>query len=450
MIEVKGLTKKYGDHYAINHIDFKVERGHIYGFLGPNGAGKSTTMNIITGCLAATEGTVTIDGHDIYDEPIEAKRGIGYLPEIPPLYVEMTPYEYLDFVARAKGVDKGLIDEKIELVMRETGITDMQDRLIKNLSKGYRQRVGIAQAMLGDPEVIILDEPTVGLDPKQIIEIRDLIKRLGAEHTVILSSHILSEISAVCDYVIIIARGRVVAQDSLENLARHYTSSATVKVEIKGAEGSVRMAVDTVKDSILGYDLGANKDEPQYLQLDISVPRDTDIREALSKALVENGCTILSMTTESLSLEDVFLELTKDVDEDESASIAATAGNISDEEASADSLAGDIKAAEEETEEEVEDIEDIVFDAASLTGVNAAENSAEPQEEPQDEPQDESDAEDGYDAVDEAKLEAAEAAEKAKALAEADAKMKKSEQKKSNKKNDGEYHSLFSIGGDDK
>ena len=445
MIEVKGLTKKYGDHYAIDHLNFTVERGHIYGFLGPNGAGKSTTMNIITGCLAATEGTVTIDGHDIYDEPIEAKRGVGYLPEIPPLYADMTPYEYLDFVARAKGVDKGLIDEKIDLVMSETGITDMQDRLIKNLSKGYRQRVGIAQARLGDPQVIILDEPTVGLDPKQIIEIRDLITRLGKDHTVILSSHILSEISAVCDYVIIIAHGKVVAQDSLENLALHYTSSATVRVKVKGGEGSVRMAVDTVKESIIGYNLGADKDEPEYLALEISIPRDTDIREALSKALVENGCTILAMSTETLSLEDVFLELTKDVDEDASASEQATAGKIDDGGDSSDTLARDIAMAESETAQDVENIEDMVFDAADIEPAGETETGEAGTGQ-------DNDGSDGDDdgGVDEDKLEAAEAAEKARALAEADAKMKKAETKKPKKKDDGEYHSLFSIGGDDK
>ena len=435
MIEVKGLTKKYGDHYAIDHISFTVEQGHIYGFLGPNGAGKSTTMNIITGCLAATEGTVAIDGHDIYDEPTEAKRGVGYLPEIPPLYVDMTPYEYLDFVARAKGVDKGLIDEKIELVMKETGITDMQDRLIKNLSKGYRQRVGIAQAMLGDPKVIILDEPTVGLDPKQIIEIRDLIHRLGADHTVILSSHILSEIAAVCDYVIIIANGKLVAQDTLENLSTHYTSHATVRVKAKGTEEGVRMAVNSVADDIVEYSIGADKDEPEYISAEITVNRDTDIRENLSTALVENGCIILAMSTETLSLEDVFLELTKDVDADAEASARASSGDSAS--SSEDSLARDIKQAEEETSEEVSDIEDMVFDASEI-GLDGNGQSADESEA----------ADDGASEIDEAKLEEAEAAEKARAERENEAKLKKNDKKKS--KDDGEYHSLFSTGGDDR
>ena len=213
MIEVSNLTKKYGDHIAVDHLSFRVEKGQIYGFLGPNGAGKSTTMNIITGYLAATEGTVTIDGKDVQKDPEEAKRAIGYLPELPPLYVDMTVREYLDFVAELKKVPKKERKQQIDEVMEMTQITDMQQRLIRNLSKGYRQRVGLAQAILGYPEVIILDEPTVGLDPKQIIEIRDLIRKLGENHTVILSSHILSEVSAVCDHIMIIAHGKLVASD---------------------------------------------------------------------------------------------------------------------------------------------------------------------------------------------------------------------------------------------
>ena len=218
MIEVTNLTKKYGDHIAVDHLSFRVEKGQIYGFLGPNGAGKSTTMNIITGYLAATEGTVTIDGKDVQKDPEEAKCAIGYLPELPPLYVDMTVREYLDFVAELKKVPKKERKQQIDEVMEMTQITDMQQRLIRNLSKGYRQRVGLAQAILGYPEVIILDEPTVGLDPKQIIEIRDLIRKLGENHTVILSSHTLSEVSAVCDHIMIIAHGKLVASDSPENL----------------------------------------------------------------------------------------------------------------------------------------------------------------------------------------------------------------------------------------
>ena len=199
MIEVTNLTKQYGDHMAVDHLSFRVEKGQIYGFLGPNGAGKSTTMNIITGYIAPSEGTVTIDGKDIQKEPEEAKKQIGYLPEIPPLYVEMTVEEYLEFAAQLKKIPKAERQAQMRKVMEMTGVEDVKKRLIRNLSKGYRQRVGLAQAMLGDPEVIILDEPSVGLDPKQIIEIRDLIRRLGENHTIILSSHILSEVSAICD-----------------------------------------------------------------------------------------------------------------------------------------------------------------------------------------------------------------------------------------------------------
>ncbi|HHX53313.1 MAG TPA: ABC transporter ATP-binding protein [Clostridiales bacterium] len=433
MIEVKDLTKKYGSHYAIDRLNFNVKSGHIYGFLGPNGAGKSTTMNIIAGCLAATEGTVKINGYDIYKEPIKAKRSIGYLPEFPPLYLDMTPYEYLRFVAEAKEVDRGLVDEKIEQVMKETGITDMQDRLIKNLSKGYRQRVGIAQAMLGDPEVIILDEPTVGLDPKQIIEIRELIKSLGTTHTVILSSHILSEISAVCDYVLIISKGKLVAQDTLENLSAHYTSSATVRVLVSGEEGGLRMAIDTVKDSLTDYTYGYDKDEPQYLAAEITIPRDTDIRARLSNALVENGCTILSMTTESLSLEDVFLMLTQDShDEDEAASREADAmpASVSDE-----------------TETEAEDDEPVTYD--SLFSAGESEAGLRDDESDDDDEEDMTDEEPDIEA-----LEAAEAEEKAKAEAEMAARLRKKEPPAENqprkKQDDGEYRSLFTISDDDK
>jgi ABC-2 type transport system ATP-binding protein len=430
LIEVKNLTKKYGSHYAIDRLNFNVKSGHIYGFLGPNGAGKSTTMNIIAGCLAATEGTVKINGYDIYKEPIKAKRSIGYLPENPPLYLDMTPYEYLRFVAEAKEVDRGLVDEKIELVMKETGITDMQDRLIKNLSKGYRQRVGIAQAMLGDPELIILDEPTVGLDPKQIIEIRELIKSLGTTHTVILSSHILSEISAVCDYVLIISKGKLVAQDSLENLSTHYTSSATVRVLVSGSEGGLRMAIDSIKDSITDYTYGYDKDEPQYLAAEITIPRDTDIRAGLSCALVENGCTILSMTTESLSLEDVFLMLTQDShDEDEAASKEADGMPVS--------------AAETVSEAD----EPVSYD--SLLDESYADVGLRDDESDYDDEEDLTD-----DEPDEAALEAAEAEEKAKAEAEMAARLRKKEPTAENqprkKQDDGEYRSLFSSNDGDK
>lgn len=223
MIEVKNLSKNYGPVPAVKDISFTVKKGAIYGFLGPNGAGKSTTLNMICGCLATTCGEVTVCGHDIIDESIEAKRCIGYLPEIPPLYTDMTPFEYLEFVGLAKGLRKNELYDEIEYVMEKTKISDVADRLIKNLSKGYRQRVGIAQALMGDPEIIILDEPTVGLDPIQITEIRSLITELGEDHIVILSSHILQEIEAVCTHVIMISRGKIVADESLSVLTANET-----------------------------------------------------------------------------------------------------------------------------------------------------------------------------------------------------------------------------------
>ena len=220
MIEVRHLSKRYGTHLAVDDLSFSIDRGVVYGFLGPNGAGKSTTMNIMTGCLGATEGEVLIDGHNVAEEPMEAKKHIGYLPELPPLYGDMTPEEYLHFVARAKGLRREESARQIETVMEKTRIADVRKRLIRNLSKGYRQRVGIAQALLGNPEVIILDEPTVGLDPAQIIEIRELIRELGKEHTLVLSSHILSEVQAVCDSILILSKGRLVACDTAENLTK--------------------------------------------------------------------------------------------------------------------------------------------------------------------------------------------------------------------------------------
>ena len=220
MIEVRHLSKRYGTHLAVDDLSFSIDRGVVYGFLGPNGAGKSTTMNIMTGCLGATDGEVLIDGHNVAEEPLEAKKHIGYLPELPPLYDEMTPEEYLRFVAQAKGLRREESARQIETAMEKTRIADVKKRLIRNLSKGYRQRVGIAQALLGNPEVIILDEPTVGLDPAQIIEIRELIRELGKEHTLVLSSHILSEVQAVCDSILILSKGRLVACDTAENLTK--------------------------------------------------------------------------------------------------------------------------------------------------------------------------------------------------------------------------------------
>lgn len=311
MIEVTNLTKKYGDHIAVDHLSFRVEKGQIYGFLGPNGAGKSTTMNIITGYLAATEGTVTIDGKDVQKDPEEAKRAIGYLPELPPMYVDMTVREYLDFVAELKKVPKKERKQQIDEVMEMTQITDMQQRLIRNLSKGYRQRVGLAQAILGYPEVIILDEPTVGLDPKQIIEIRDLIRKLGENHTVILSSHILSEVSAVCDHIMIIAHGKLVASDSPENLQKLMSGSMELNLEVKGSAAAVKSALQEISQiDRIEENTEASKN---VAKLKVISKENADIREQVFYALADAKLPILEMTHAEKSLEDIFLELTEDV-----------------------------------------------------------------------------------------------------------------------------------------
>ena len=246
MIEVKNLVKKYGNHLAVDHLNFTIEEGHIYGFLGPNGAGKSTTMNIMTGYLGATEGEVLINGHDILKEPEEAKKQIGYLPELPPLYMDMTVREYMEFAAELKKIPKEKRAESIDDVEKLVKIKDVEKRLIKNLSKGYRQRVGLAQAVLGFPEIIILDEPSVGLDPKQIIEIRELIRKLAKKHTVILSSHILAEVREVCDYIMIISKGKLVASDTPENLERYLGESGLIEIETRTEASKVKEVLKNV------------------------------------------------------------------------------------------------------------------------------------------------------------------------------------------------------------
>ena len=307
MIEVKNLTKKYGANVAVDDVSFKIRNGRIYGFLGPNGAGKSTTMNIIAGSLAATSGNVLINGCDVCNDPIEAKKQIGYLPEIPPLYADMTPEEYLYFVAEAKGVKQGRIEKQVNEVMEQTGITHMKGRLISGLSKGYKQRVGIAQAMLGDPDVIILDEPTVGLDPQQIIEIRALIRKLGEEKTVILSSHILAEIREVCDHIIIISRGKIVADSSLEELESRAGDGSTLHMSIKGAKETV-LDVINAYPNIRACRVLSNKGGIVELELDL--PRGLDIRDELFFAMAEKRCAVIHIEQETASLEQVFLALT--------------------------------------------------------------------------------------------------------------------------------------------
>ena len=310
MIEVNNLVKRYGDHTAVDHLSFKIEKGKIYGFLGPNGAGKSTTMNMITGYIASTEGTVTIDGHDILEEPEQAKKCIGYLPEMPPLYFDMTVLEYMNFVADLKKIPKDKKKSMVEEVMEMVKISDMRNRLIKNLSKGYRQRVGLAQAILGYPEVIILDEPTVGLDPKQIIEIRDLIKNLKKKHTVILSSHILSEVSAVCDYVLIISHGKLVASDTPDNLSKLAQGSNTLSLLVKGDRDHIRILLGEIP-GIREISITASKEQEGW-EVNLSTEESTDIREEVFFKMADNHYPILEMKSKKVSLEEIFLELTED------------------------------------------------------------------------------------------------------------------------------------------
>jgi len=309
VIEVSNLVKKYGDHTAVDHLSFQIEKGKIYGFLGPNGAGKSTTMNMITGYIASTEGKVMIDGHDILEEPEAAKKCIGYLPEMPPLYFDMTVLEYMKFAADLKKIPRNQKDKQIKEVMDMVKITDMKDRLIKNLSKGYRQRVGLAQAILGYPEVIILDEPTVGLDPKQIIEIRDLIKSLKQKHTVILSSHILSEVRAVCDYVLIISHGKLVASDTPDNLERLAAGSNSLLMKVKGEKDIIRKDLETI-EGVTGVEMSYDSDEELW-KTKVSIQENVDIREKVFYAMAKANCPIYEMQVKRVSLEDVFLELTE-------------------------------------------------------------------------------------------------------------------------------------------
>ena len=308
MIEVNNLVKRYGNHTAVDHLSFKIEKGKIYGFLGPNGAGKSTTMNMITGYIASTEGTVKIDGHDILEEPEAAKKCIGYLPEQPPVYFDMTVLEYMKFVADLKKIPKDKKANMIEEVMDMVKISDMRNRLIKNLSKGYRQRVGLAEAIIGYPEVIILDEPTVGLDPKQIIEIRTLIKELKKKHTVILSSHILSEVSAVCDYVLIISHGKLVASDTPENLGKLAEGSNTLEMLIKGEKSQIKQALESIEGV---NSVTIEKDEKQNLwSTKVSTEENNDIREKVFYKMSDINSPIYEMKSKKVSLEEIFLELT--------------------------------------------------------------------------------------------------------------------------------------------
>ena len=308
MIEVSGLSKKYGNHLAVNNVNFSIQNGEIVGFLGPNGAGKSTIMNIMTGYLSLTEGSVSIDGFDIVDQPEQAKKRIGYLPELPPLYMDMTVREYLNFMFDLKKVKfpkKPHIDEILKLVR----IEDVQKRLIKNLSKGYRQRVGIAQALIGNPDLLILDEPTVGLDPKQIKEIRNLIVRLGKNHTIILSSHILSEIQEICKRVIIINRGVIVADDTQDNLSKTLSTDHTLTVRAEGREEELYKILASVPGIKTLNSLGVK--EPGTCDFVVEPKTGMDLRKFISERLSERNKALLALYSNEMTLEQIFLRLTE-------------------------------------------------------------------------------------------------------------------------------------------
>lgn len=307
MIQIKNLTKRYGQHLAVDHLDFTVDKGEVLGFLGPNGAGKSTTMNIITGYVSATDGSVMVDGMDIIDQATEVKKKIGYLPEFPPLYPEMTVDEYLDFVCAIKKVTATAKQESIEEIMDVVKLGDVQGRLIKNLSKGYKQRVGLAQALIGNPPILILDEPTVGLDPRQIIEIRNLIKELGKEHTVILSSHTLPEVSAVCERVIIINKGKIVASDSPENLSKRLLGSNRLILRVAGEAKHVVKTLQNVAGISHVEPRGVR--EPGTIDVVVESETEEDIRRPLFYALSQAGLAILMMKAMDLSLEEIFLQI---------------------------------------------------------------------------------------------------------------------------------------------
>lgn len=314
MIEVKNLVKRYGNHTAVDNLSFTVEKGQILGFLGPNGAGKSTTMNIITGYISATDGTVTVNGLDVFEEPEEVKKMIGYLPEIPPLYPDMTVREYLDFVADIKKVNKKEKAKMINEIMEATKITPMADRLIKHLSKGYKQRVGLAQAIMGYPEVIILDEPTVGLDPKQIIEIRELIKELSKNHTIILSSHIMQEVSAVCDTVMIINKGKFVLSDKPEMLSERLGATGGVKLSVKGDKEVIINTLGKI-DRITRIEENEQTEEG-VINLTVFCNEEDDIREEVFYCFSDAKLPLLEMQSIRMSLEDIFLKVTNDSSQD--------------------------------------------------------------------------------------------------------------------------------------
>ena len=314
MIEIQNVSKRYGNKLAVNDVSFTIKKGEILGFLGRNGAGKSTTMNIVTGYISASSGRVLLDGHDILEEPREVKRRIGYLPEMPPLYMDMTVDEYLKFVCAIKDVKPSYVKSHLDDITELIRITDVRKRLIKNLSKGYKQRVGMAQALVGNPEVVIMDEPTVGLDPKQIIEIRKLIKQLGEDHTIVLSSHILNEVADVCERVVIINQGKIVAQDTLDNLTKNISDTSRFRLRIAGAERDVYKAIRDIPGTRSVDEMGCK--EPDSYDFLVEADRGADIRRPLFNQMAKMGCPILMLRPMDIELEDIFLQLTTDKGEE--------------------------------------------------------------------------------------------------------------------------------------
>ncbi len=308
MIEVQHISKRYGRVTAVDDVSFRVERGEILGFLGPNGAGKTTTMRILTGYMPATEGRAIVAGHDVFAEPIEAKRRTGYLPETPPLYPDMTVREYLDFVSRIKGVPSGERKQRVTSVMERTRVADMADRHCAKLSKGYRQRVGLAQALIHNPDVLILDEPTAGLDPKQIIETRDLIRSLGGDHTIVLSTHILPEVAQTCHRVVIINKGRVVAVDTPDALTARLRGAETMFVQIDAANEDA----GPVLASVPGVTRVVSSDSRTVGGFEVESERDTDVRRDLARTIVQRGWGLLELRPMRMSLEEIFLQVTTD------------------------------------------------------------------------------------------------------------------------------------------
>lgn len=317
MIEVRNITKKYGDHIALDDVSFNIEKGKVYGLLGVNGAGKSTTMNIITGYIPATGGSVVVNGYDMAKKSDKAKKYIGYLPEIPPLYPDMTVMEYMKFVSGIKKLRRSDSGNSIEEAMQKTGIYDCSHRLIKNLSKGYRQRVGLAQAILGNPEVIILDEPMVGLDPKQIIEIRQLIRSLAKEHAVILSSHILSEVKAVCDYIMIISKGKLVASDYSDKLMDAFNGERCIELSVLGNAERLTAVISNI-DGVESFEVSEAEEKTGMLSASIKIKDDNDIRKELFYRLASEDMPIMELNYIKKSLEDIFMELTNDLESENS------------------------------------------------------------------------------------------------------------------------------------